>query len=83
MRFPRELGRAAGGVRSPGLHPDKQLYSAAGMEIVGKLYDDQEYFVPEMLLCADALYAGLDILKPHIRPARRVSPSGAARRPGP
>jgi corrinoid protein of di/trimethylamine methyltransferase len=41
---------------------------AAGMEIVGKLYDDQEYFVPEMLLCADALYAGLDILKPRIRP---------------
>ncbi|RJR42338.1 MAG: cobalamin-binding protein [Desulfobacteraceae bacterium] len=40
---------------------------AAGMEIVGKLYDSQEYFVPEMLLCADALYAGLDILKPHIR----------------
>lgn len=41
---------------------------AAGMEIVGNLYDKQEYFVPEMLLCADALYAGLDILRPHIRP---------------
>lgn len=41
---------------------------AAGMEIVGELYDKQEYFVPEMLLCADALYAGLDILRPHIRP---------------
>jgi corrinoid protein of di/trimethylamine methyltransferase len=40
---------------------------AAGMEIVGDLYDKQEYFVPELLLCADALYAGLDILKPHIR----------------
>lgn len=39
---------------------------AAGMEIVGGLYDKQEYFVPELLLCADALYAGLDILKPHI-----------------
>lgn len=39
---------------------------AAGMEIVGDLYDRQEYFVPEMLMCADALYAGLDILKPHI-----------------
>ena len=39
---------------------------AAGMEIVGDLYDKQEYFVPELLLCADALYAGLDILKPHI-----------------
>ena len=41
---------------------------AAGMEIVGDLYDKHEYFVPELLLCADALYAGLDILKPQIRP---------------
>jgi len=39
---------------------------AAGMETVGDLYDNQEYFVPEMLMCADALYAGLDILRPHI-----------------
>jgi methanogenic corrinoid protein MtbC1 len=42
---------------------------AAGMETVGELYDQQEYFVPEMLMCADALYAGLDILRPHINPA--------------
>lgn len=40
---------------------------AAGMEIVGDLYDKQEYFVPELLMCADALYAGLEILKPHIK----------------
>ncbi|MEE8300205.1 MAG: cobalamin-dependent protein [Desulfatiglandales bacterium] len=40
---------------------------AAGMEIVGDLYDKHEYFVPELLLCADALYAGLDILRPHIK----------------
>jgi len=38
---------------------------AAGMELVGDLYDEQEYFVPEMLLCAEAFYAGLDVLKPH------------------
>jgi len=42
---------------------------AAGMEIVGDLYDRQEYFVPEILMCADALYAGLDILKPHLKKA--------------
>ncbi len=30
-------------------------------------YDKQEYFVPELLMCADALYIGLDILKPHIK----------------
>ncbi len=37
-----------------------------GMEEVGRLFESQEYFVPELLMCADALYAGLDILKPHV-----------------
>ena len=40
---------------------------AAGMEIVGDLYDKHEYFVPELLMAADALYGGLDILKPHLK----------------
>jgi methanogenic corrinoid protein MtbC1 len=40
---------------------------AAGMEEVGRLYEEQEYFVPELLLCADALNAGLNILKPHVQ----------------
>jgi methanogenic corrinoid protein MtbC1 len=40
---------------------------AKGMEKVGELYESQEYFVPELLLCSDALYAGLEILKPHIK----------------
>ncbi|MCP4348060.1 MAG: cobalamin-binding protein [Desulfobacterales bacterium] len=39
---------------------------AKGMEEVGRLYDSNEYFVPEVLMCADALYAGLDILRPYI-----------------
>jgi corrinoid protein of di/trimethylamine methyltransferase len=39
---------------------------AAGMEVVGDLYERNEYFVPEVLMCADALYAGLDILRPHV-----------------
>ncbi|MBW2522491.1 MAG: corrinoid protein [Deltaproteobacteria bacterium] len=40
---------------------------AAGMEKVGELFDSHEYFVPEVLMCADALYAGLDILRPHVK----------------
>jgi methanogenic corrinoid protein MtbC1 len=40
---------------------------AAGMDTVGELYTRQEYFVPELLLCSDALYAGLNILRPYIR----------------
>jgi methanogenic corrinoid protein MtbC1 len=39
----------------------------AAMDKVGELYARHEYFVPELLLCADALYAGLQILRPHIR----------------
>jgi len=39
---------------------------AAGMEVVGELYEKHEYFVPEVLMCADALYAGLAILRPHV-----------------
>jgi methanogenic corrinoid protein MtbC1 len=37
------------------------------MEEVGRLFEAQEYFVPEILMCADALYAGLEILKPHCK----------------
>jgi len=49
---------------------------AAGMEIVGDLYDQQEYFVPEILMCADALYKGLDILKPHLKKTDAVDTKG-------
>jgi methanogenic corrinoid protein MtbC1 len=41
----------------------------AAMDKAGELYVKQEYFVPELLLCSDALYAGLEILKPHIKTA--------------
>ena len=39
----------------------------AGMDTVGNLYEQKEYFVPELLLCSDAMYAGLDILRPHVK----------------
>ncbi|MDR0197143.1 MAG: corrinoid protein [Oscillospiraceae bacterium] len=44
---------------------DKGL--ANGMERAGELFEEQEYFVPELIICADAMYAGLNILKPHIK----------------
>jgi corrinoid protein of di/trimethylamine methyltransferase len=37
-----------------------------GMNRAGQLFETEEYFIPELLLCADAMYAGLEILKPHI-----------------
>lgn len=38
-----------------------------GMDKVGQLYEENEYFLPEVLTCSDTLNIGLDILKPHIK----------------
>ena len=46
---------------------------AAGMMEAGEKYNCKEYFVPELLLCADALYAGLDVLKPAVEASGRTS----------
>ncbi|HBC94498.1 MAG TPA: cobalamin-binding protein [Pelotomaculum sp.] len=40
-----------------------------GMNEAGRLYEEGEYFVPELLLASDALYEGLEILKPHLKKA--------------
>ncbi|WP_152947139.1 cobalamin B12-binding domain-containing protein [Desulfofundulus thermobenzoicus] len=37
-----------------------------GIEEVGRLYEEQVYFIPEMILCADVLYKGLELLKKHV-----------------
>jgi len=39
----------------------------AGVNRAGKLFDKEEYFIPELLIAADAMYGGLDILRPHIK----------------
>lgn len=39
---------------------------AKGMRTVGEKYEKKEYFLPDLLLSADAMYAGLNILTPHI-----------------
>jgi methanogenic corrinoid protein MtbC1 len=40
---------------------------ATGMDVVSELYTRREYFVPELLVCSDALYAGLNVLRPFIK----------------
>lgn len=37
-----------------------------GMNKASDLYDEEEYFVTDVLLCSDAMYAGLDVLRPHL-----------------
>ena len=47
---------------SPKIILDKGLIS--GMDIIGKKYKAHEIFLPEVLLAAKAMYAGMDLLKP-------------------
>lgn len=38
-----------------------------GMERAGQLFEEEEYFIPELLMCSDAMYAGLEVLKPQLK----------------
>ncbi len=55
----------------PGLILNESMISA--MKKVGQLFEEGEYFVPEMLISARAMQAGLAILKPHLVQAKVAS----------
>ena len=45
---------------------------AKGMDRAGELYEQEEYYIPELLMCSDAMYAGLKIIRPHIEQHERA-----------
>ena len=47
----------------------------AAMTEVGRLFEENEYFVPEMLVAARAMQSGLALLKPHLA-AGGTTPGG-------
>lgn len=51
-----------------GISPNAVLYDGciAAMDKVGKLFEQGEYFVPEMLISARAMQSAMDILKPYL-----------------
>jgi 5-methyltetrahydrofolate--homocysteine methyltransferase len=51
-----------------GMDPSEILNQGmvAAMGEVGRLFEEGEYFVPEMLIAARAMQAGLAVLKPHL-----------------
>lgn len=38
-----------------------------GMDIVGKRYENHEYFLPELVVAGEVMYAGLDVVKPLLK----------------
>lgn len=51
-----------------GISPETILNEGmvAAMAEAGRLFEEQEFFVPEMLVAARAMQAGMTILKPHL-----------------
>ena len=45
---------------------------AKGMDRAGELYEQEEYYIPELLMCSDAMYAGLKIIRPHLEQQERA-----------
>ncbi len=77
-----EMGAAADYVQAAldaGLEPDTILKEGmiAAMTEVGELFEEGEYFVPEMLIAAKAMQAGLGVLRPYLV-ASGVDPIGKA-----
>jgi 5-methyltetrahydrofolate--homocysteine methyltransferase len=58
-----------------GMGPGKILNESMviAMEEVGRLFEEGEYFVPEMLICARAMQAGMEVLKPAMIEAKLES----------
>jgi len=51
-----------------GYDPHEAIFEGLvlGMNKAAELYENEEYFIPELLICSDAMYNGLEVLRPHI-----------------
>lgn len=60
-----------------GISPEEILHDGiiAGMSEVGRLFEEGEFFVPEMLIAARAVKEGLAVLKPYLLQAN-IQPQG-------
>ncbi len=64
----QQVGRLAAGALAAGVPAGEVLQQGlvAGMNVVGEQFRLREIFLPDVLLSARAMYAGLDVLKPHL-----------------
>jgi 5-methyltetrahydrofolate--homocysteine methyltransferase len=64
----QQVGRLAAEALAAGLPAGDVLQQGlvAGMNVVGEQFRRREIFLPDVLLSARAMYAGLDVLKPHL-----------------
>ena len=61
-----EVTEVTKGYADAGYDPQEGIMNGlvVGMNEAGKLYEEEEYYIPELLICSDAMYNGLDVLRP-------------------
>jgi 5-methyltetrahydrofolate--homocysteine methyltransferase len=64
----QQTGALTAEALAAGLGPAELLQKGliAGMNVVGEQFRRREIFLPDVLLAARAMYAGLNVLKPHL-----------------
>lgn len=64
-----ECAKVAQDAIDAGIEPMKAITEglSKGMEVVGEKFENKEYFLPEMLLSAEAMYAALELLLPLLK----------------
>lgn len=50
---------------------------ARGMSIVGEKFSRMEYYLPELIRCADAMKAAMEVLRPHLGKGKGGSSQGS------
>jgi corrinoid protein of di/trimethylamine methyltransferase len=63
-----------------GVDPQQAIMQglAAGMAEMGRLYEAEECYVPELMVSAEALYAGLGVLRPLVAASGTAEKKGVA-----
>jgi len=71
---------AAGAAVAAGIDPEQAIMQglAPGMAEMGRLYEAEECYVPELMVSSEALYAGLGVLQPLVTASGGGAKKGVA-----
>ncbi|MDU2375712.1 corrinoid protein [Anaerococcus vaginalis] len=63
-----EIGDLCREYLNEGYDPEEAIFNGLikGMNEVGRLFEEEEYFISDLLICSDAMYNGIDVLKDKI-----------------
>lgn len=63
-----EIGDLCREYLNEGYDPEEAIFNGLikGMNEVGRLFEEEEYFISDLLICSDAMYNGIDVLKEKI-----------------